>query len=271
MECNYPRTLSKNYNIITVPCGKCIACRINRTTMWTNRLLHELGEWKEGSSFVTLTYDEDYLPGNNSLVKSDLQKFFKRLRKDLDLEDRKIKYYACGEYGEKYGRPHYHAIIYGLPIDDQELIKENWPYGMIKVGTVTQHSCRYVAGYIQKKYGGDLAKEKYGDNQPPFQLQSQGLGLNWALKNRNNLQKNGYITSQGKKFPVPKYYVKKLDIVIDNDKTNKEIIEKSEKLEKYINKNNKKITDKITVIEEKRKQNDLEIKTRTSIYENKKL
>ena len=93
---------------LDVPCGHCLACRIARTREWTVRLLHESEFW-EDTIFVTLTYDDEHLPSDRSLVPRDLTLFFKRLRKDLG--DRKIKYYACGEYGDTFGRPHYHAII----------------------------------------------------------------------------------------------------------------------------------------------------------------
>ena len=81
---------------LQVPCGHCIACRIARSREWAVRILHETEFW-ESSCFVTLTYRDEDLPPNGSLDRYALTNYFKRLRKDLG--DRKIKYYACGEYG----------------------------------------------------------------------------------------------------------------------------------------------------------------------------
>lgn len=101
MQCFHPVTLKNGQ---TVPCGSCIGCRINKTSQWTFRLLLEQKNWDK-ASFITLTYDDDHLPSDASLHPEDLTLFWKRLRKNLD--GRKIKYFACGEYGDATQRPHY--------------------------------------------------------------------------------------------------------------------------------------------------------------------
>ena len=84
--------------------------------------------------FLTLTYADEHLPPNGSLVVADLQKFIKRLRKHYAKRNNgiKLRYYACGEYGDRYGRPHYHAIICGLSLrqEDKDLVKLCWPFGL---------------------------------------------------------------------------------------------------------------------------------------------
>ncbi len=196
---------------LEVPCGHCIACRIARTREWTIRLLHESEFWDD-TSFITLTYNDDFLPSDGSLVPRDLTLFFKRLRKDLEKDKRKIKYYACGEYGDTYGRPHYHAIVFGLSPKDKELIEENWPYGFVRVGTVTYDSCRYVAGYVQKKLygkGADLYDEK--GILPPFARMSKGIGEEYVDKYWNKLYSQETVTVRGVPMGLPRYYKKKLD------------------------------------------------------------
>ena len=122
-----PRYSYKKYML--VPCGKCVNCKLNYAKMWSIRIMHELKDW-DSACFLTLTYDEEHLPKDGSLDKQDLQKFFKRLR--FNLGGRKIKYFACGEYGEQYGRPHYHIIVFGLNGQTElDIIQKSWLFGFV--------------------------------------------------------------------------------------------------------------------------------------------
>lgn len=163
--------------------------------------------------FLTLTYDEEHCP--LSLDKKELQKFWKRLRKAI--APRKIKYFACGEYGDTYGRPHYHAIVFGIDWHDEAIINDAWSLGFIKIGGVTVKSIGYVTDYCLKKYDKRRNKEEYEEKglQRPFQLCSQGLGLRYALKHADQLRDELGTTIQGKRCGLPRYYVKKLDIDVD--------------------------------------------------------
>jgi hypothetical protein len=202
-------------------------CRIARATQWKLRLIHELDSWDQ-ACFITLTYNDEHVPFGGTLVKRDLQLFFKRLRKSLD--GKKIRYYACGEYGGDYGRPHYHAIVFGTCFSDVVLfssvrnnnsycntytsksLEKTWGLGFCTVGSVTADSCQYVTGYVEKKLYGDVANIEYGDRIPPFQVQSQGLGLDFAKNNREQLESQMYTTIKGKKICLPRYYVDKLNL-----------------------------------------------------------
>lgn len=219
----------KNRNkpfVFQVPCGKCLGCRISRAREWSLRLLHEM-HYHSDSIFVTLTYDNENIPKNSSINKRDLQNFIKTIRGLFyERDGRKIKYYACGEYGEVSSRPHYHLIIFGISISefrDLSITKKSfekyykipqWKFGMVHVGTVTYDSCRYVAQYIDKKYPGMLGEDLYKIQGmvPPFQLQSQGLGLLYARENMQRLSKDLHTTVRGVKCGLPRYYKKKLDI-----------------------------------------------------------
>lgn len=121
---------------VEIPCGRCIGCRLEYSRQWANRLMLEKEYYVENECwFVTLTYDDDYVPrrpvidpdtgvymyDSVSLRKRDVQTFFKHLRKHC--KDSKIRYYAAGEYGSKTLRPHYHAIIFGLKFDDLVVYK----------------------------------------------------------------------------------------------------------------------------------------------------
>lgn len=164
--------------------------------------------------FITLTYDDEHLPSNGSLSVVTLQKFFKRFRKYFD---HKIRYFACGEYGDVGHRPHYHAILFNVGFGDFRCYYVNgkayykhpaWDLGFIDVGTVTYSSCRYVAKYMFKQLFDDVNSEL----QSPFVLMSKGLGKSYALKHAKSLQLYKQVRMDGSDMTVPRYYAKILKI-----------------------------------------------------------
>lgn len=205
MQCVKPLILD-NESKLVVPCGKCVQCRIARSREWAIRMVHESMMHKD-SVFLTLTYNDSELPFNGELKKSEIQNYMKRLRKRLS--GRKIKYYAVGEYGDLYGRPHYHVMLYGISkYSDYDAMKQCWNKGMIHVGTITYDSARYVAEYINKKiYGSELSE--LGNTQQPFALMSKGLGKEFALnKGQREVLENMNFTMHGKSVGMPRYYKK---------------------------------------------------------------
>lgn len=211
MTCPYPIRLSKKgINELLVPCGRCIQCRIRKASEWATRIMHE-SDYHKGNCFITLTYDQENLPADNGVDKTEFQRFMKRLRKRVD---KKIKYYACGEYGTKNGRPHYHAIIFGLPQSEEteEIIKDVWSAGRISVDGLSFDSARYVADYIQKKWYGDSSVSAFPDRPEPFQLQSNGIGRSFALDNKERIESTLNITMRGKNVGIPRYYQKILEL-----------------------------------------------------------
>lgn len=207
MACTHPVTLLSGPNRwMVVPCGKCLQCRIAHSREWATRILHEMDSWND-SSFVTLTYNPENEPKDKSLRKRDLQLYFKRLRKE-----KKIKYFACGEYGPSTMRPHYHAIIFGVSPKDKNVLNDCWGMGFIAAGNVTYESARYVAQYVDKKYYGDKQKQVYGDKEPPFQLQSQKIGLDYALTHEAQIHENLGLTINGNHVSIPRYYLKHIEL-----------------------------------------------------------
>lgn len=195
---------------LEVPCGKCLPCRNEKSFEWSRRLTDELGYWKK-SVFITLTYDEDHLEYNSkgypTLSKSTLQKFIKRLRRALGYHniDTKLKYFACGEYGDRTSRPHYHIIIFGLGLwkYDKQLIKDCWTFGSIDFGSVTRASIKYVASYVNKKTGSGF-DDTYSmlDIQEPFRLMSHKIGYQYCVDNRQLIEQFNYGAG------LPRYYKK---------------------------------------------------------------
>lgn len=234
MQCSRPlrlmdkKSLALNPQGLLVPCGKCTPCRIAYRRMWTIRMFHELN-YHNDSIFVTLTYDDNNIPVNRSLRKDHLQKFFKRLRRRIDQKDdtHKIKYYACGEYGSRTNRPHYHSIIFGLSLwpDDKELIMDSWPFCNWSVdrirnkafGLAETTSIEYVAGYINKKFTGELAHEQYTKQgrEPVFRLMSQGIGRDYCDVYSDQLMADKSLIYKGKELSLPRYYVNRLNIDVN--------------------------------------------------------
>lgn len=228
MTCTSPYVVTTAPTRTELPCGRCLQCRIARARVWATRCVHE-SAFHEHNAFVTLTYNNDHLPEDKSIRKTELQLFFKRLRKQLDYfhGERRIKYFACGEYGQEkdeHGipkeRPHYHAIIFGLsPWGDDKLeVEEAWQNrGFIYTGTVTYDSARYVAEYINIDYDGALGERVYGQRQRPFKLSSCGIGRDFAQLEAEKIKHGLGITVRGHHVSVPRYYMQKAGVT-DNEK-----------------------------------------------------
>ena len=177
MKCFSPyfRYMPNTEYKLPFPCGRCLACRYNKRREWLLRITMESFE-HEDIGFLTLTYDNDNIPDNEELSPHALCDFLKRLRYYLPY---KIRYYACGEYGDKYGRPHYHLIVFGLSPNDFDYVRSAWSYGFVKceVPRSRDYVAAYVSGYVTKKIGSiEQQKEYYGGRYTPFQRCSLGLG-----------------------------------------------------------------------------------------------
>lgn len=150
------------FELIDVPCGRCVGCRLEYARQWAIRCMHE-STFHDASSFVTLTYSPEHVPPGHALRKKDMQDFFKRLRYHVG----PVRYYYAGEYGDKDLRPHYHACLFGYYPADAKFLKmsqngvdklyksqqldEIWGNGYCSFGNVTFESAGYVARYCMKK------------------------------------------------------------------------------------------------------------------------
>jgi len=176
--------------------------------------------------FCTFTYEVPPLTDNNmmTLRKPDFQNFIKRLRKrKRDYSSQKIKYYACGEYGDKYERPHYHAIIFNSSPEDMSNTWNSFsnlsdPEGVIlgisTYDVVNHQTCAYVAKYMNK---GKLIPKFYEDlRTPEFQLFSKDLGINFltpavrAFYNQD--PRRNSVSVDGFPKALPRYFADKLKI-----------------------------------------------------------
>lgn len=200
-----------------LPCGRCLGCREATQQLLAIRLIHE-AQSASNNIFLTLTYDDDKVP--DGLQKAELQRFWKRLRKHTG---ERLKYLACGEYGDRTQRPHYHAATLNLTnVHDwktwnsenqrSETIERIWGNGIVTGSPLTADRARYVAGYVLKKAG--WRKQIYCDEdgvelEPPFRVMSKGLGTTWLQKYAEDL-KHGYLQHDGAKYSIPRYYADKI-------------------------------------------------------------
>ena len=207
---------------VQVPCGQCIGCRLERSRQWAVRIVHE-AQMHERNCFITLTYDNAHYPVNGSLDVRHFQLFMKRLRKAYGAG---IRFFHCGEYGEELGRPHYHALLFGLDFMDRRMVNGSgvarseelsklWTDGFSTVGTVTPSSAQYVAQYCTKIVTGKKKAEWYGDRLPEFAIMSRrpGLGMGWLEKYGDVLfERDFVVVDGGKKLPIPRFYLDKFPV-----------------------------------------------------------
>jgi len=179
----------KGAESIVLPCGQCWGCRLERSRRWAMRCVHE-SELYQDNCLLTLTFDPAHLPVNGSVCVRDLQLFMKRLRKAYT--DIRIRFFACGEYGEKFFRPHYHLLLFNFDFADKyrvedtptgfpqfmsESLSKIWGFGRATIGAVTFESAAYVARYIMKKVTGDAAASHYDGRKSEFIVMSRRPGI----------------------------------------------------------------------------------------------
>lgn len=271
-------------DLLIIPCGQCIGCRLRYSMQWANRLLCELSMHdKTTCFFVTLTYNEDSivnchqsikpLPDGSypfSLEKKHLQDFMKRLRRKLNIHymtiygevlkpddisschnplvvyqrgkkvgqpkefyftEDNIRFFACGEYGSKNFRPHFHLILFNAKFPDNDFvflkksklnfdyfssktIEEVWPFGFNVVTQVTWENCAYTARYMMKKQKGSEGFVYHDAGiEAPFAVCSRkpGIGKTYyeSLENYSEISYLTFGTSSGmRKFAPPAYFEK---------------------------------------------------------------
>lgn len=142
-------------NMTPFPCGRCLFCRINKARVWVSRILLEASVHGD-SCFLTLTYNDESLPYNNSLCPVDVTFFLKKLRRSIG--KLRFRYFLVGEYGHDGNRqinPHYHAVLFGLGKLHAQVIEKAWTVngdslGFVHVGDLNKNSARYITNYVLK-------------------------------------------------------------------------------------------------------------------------
>lgn len=195
---------------ILVPCKKCIACRLDYSRRWADRMMLELDHSKVGI-FVTLTYNDEHLEYGDEVyipdvltgealpkrfpttVKRDVQLFHKRLREHF--YPRQIRFYTVAEYGPERARPHYHSIYFGLSLSDfpdivldhynrhnqpvyrSKQLADIWQKGFVTLANISWQTCAYVARYSLKKLGSEKGAALERGVLPEWSLCSRRPGI----------------------------------------------------------------------------------------------
>ena len=239
---------------LSIPCNKCTGCRTEYSRQWAMRITHEASLWQRtsGNTFITLTYNDNWLPTHNTLIKRDFTLFMKRLRKKRKSNKQNpIRFYMCGEYGEKSDRPHYHAILFNTLFKKEDKIGKNlytstelqdlWSWtnpenksqkesmGYVSHGDVTFQSAAYVANYVQKKINGKKKDQHYKIKNPldkktgvylthrqqeyAQMSRKPGIAGDWLTQWKDEVYRNDSIHIDGRKMKPPKYYDRQMEIL----------------------------------------------------------
>lgn len=228
-------TEKQKLSVTPLPCGQCLHCRINKRREWVLRLMFELMVSKR-SVFVTLTYNNEAIPEGNSLRKSDVQNFIKKLRRKL--KDRNIRYLAVGEYGNTGTRginPHYHLAVFDVEYGrDEAAIQSCWPddeKGFSYTGELNRETAQYICGYTVEKLtrGSERQVEQLKKGLSPEFMNcskgstapgkwSSGIGSQAMWLIAQNIKRDGRITNRTfkkiqkgtKRLPLGRYLISKL-------------------------------------------------------------
>lgn len=160
-----------------VPCGRCMACRINKGAVWTARILMEQLATRRYSYFVTLTYRDEELPvtpeGVPTLQRKKLSTWLNNRQKDVGM----FRYYAVGEYGDLSLRPHYHLAVFPQADFEIEELLEKWRVGFTQHVIIDRKRAAYLVGYALKKLTSDTDPRLERCQEPEFRVSSNRPGL----------------------------------------------------------------------------------------------
>lgn len=225
----------------TIPCRNCWACQLSYSAEWATRIMYECALHPNTNFFITLTYDEEHLPiaesvkipekiwnretkqydtkwhyGTNlgdencnegTLYQPHIEKFIHDIRQYFERKYHHtgIKYFYCGEYGEKNHRPHFHIILMNCPLDPLEnhdyhiddnmkkhfkndVIDKYWKYGLTDVAYVEWSNAAYTARYCTKKlFNKDPESYAKECKIPEYLRMSRNIGREWYEEHKDEI------------------------------------------------------------------------------------
>lgn len=236
-------TRSKGYGYMyeQIACQHCYACLLNKSAEWATRIMLEAKKYSH-VYFITLTYDDEHIipPANpdswfaGTLYPDDVTQFIDSIRHDLRKKGiTNVKYFYCGEYGQGTDapRPHYHMILFGVPLnwnenydyfDDKTFFKEHfkneyidkyWDKGLTDIGVCEWNNAAYTARYCVKKIFNNMSDYDDHGVYHEFIRMSKGIGKEYYQEHKDDIYKTDSILMKnihGKtcNYKPPKYFDK---------------------------------------------------------------
>lgn len=227
-------------DVLMLPCGQCIDCRLAKSREWAMRCVHEASLYDD-NCFLTLTYDAEHVPVDFSLDHSHFQLFMKKLRQHVIpahlklrgmsaqrkvwVREHPLRYFMCGEYGDENKRPHFHVCLFNYDFKDKlfykrendndlyvsETLQKLWGMGFCTIGNLTFDSAAYVARYCTKKVTGQSAEWYYQNRKPEYAEMSvkPGIGYGYYKKWKSDWLHSDFLIVNNVKCKPPRYYDKK--------------------------------------------------------------
>lgn len=209
---------------IELPCGQCVECNLERSRQWAIRCMNEAQLWPHNSA-ITLTYET----APRELIYRDFQLFLKRIRQRY--AHKTIRFYMGGEYGERNGRPHFHALLFNHDFKDKvyykttqagsklyksEILESLWGHGYTSTGECNFQAAAYIARYCLAPVDRSSATQEIIDpdtgevhaRRREFSKMSlrPGIGKEWLEKYMTDVYPHGAIVHDGIEQKPPRYY-----------------------------------------------------------------
>lgn len=227
-----------------IPCGKCDLCLIDLRYSKALRIMLEAESYPDSTFFITLTYDESHIEDGN-LNHKHWQQFMKDFRtkfcqaKYCNIRDKgtlregreyshtfkKIKQVVAGEYGDTFGRRHFHGIIFnhefkdmvftgryskkGNPIYTSPSLASVWKKGFVQVERITFDLALYVGAYVTDK-AMDEPQETPDGFRKQYGRFGKGIGLSWIRLFYRDVLSVGKVMLHDRDYPVPRYFLEKI-------------------------------------------------------------
>lgn len=248
-----PRTQEKEFSeryldqnatpTIDIPCGKCELCRVEQRYSKAVRIMLEAESWPEATYFITLTYNQENHT-DPDLDHKDWAQFMKNFREEFcqakhslypmklrkgkvrtkSVTFKKIKQVMCGEYGDTFGRKHFHGIIFnhsfddieftgnyskkGNPIHTSKKLADVWKKGFVQLEKVNFDLALYVGSYVTDYM--DETDVNTGHKKKQYGRFGKGIGETWIRKYWREVLAVGSIKTLEGNYRIPRYFVQKV-------------------------------------------------------------
>jgi len=223
-----------------LPCGKCELCRVDIRYSKALRIMLEAESWPEKSYFITLTFNNENL-GNGELDHNEWAQFLKNFRqkfcqakycllrdrggkrhgKEYSKTFKKIKQVMCGEYGDTFGRKHFHGIIFnhnfsdlrptgfyskkGHPLHTSDSLRDCWSKGTVEVEPLTMDLALYVSAYVTDVY--DEPEANHGHQKKQYGRFGHHIGKAWVSQYWKDVLVTGRVHTLEAQYPAPRYFL----------------------------------------------------------------